>query len=88
MRLHHRVERILPAMAEGRVAEVVGQRQRLRQILLERQFARDGPRDLRDLQDVGQPGPEMVALVVDEDLRLVLQPRKAVEWMIRSRSRW
>jgi hypothetical protein len=34
-------------MAEGRVAEVVGQRQRLRQVLVEAELARDRARDLR-----------------------------------------
>ena len=71
--LHRGIQRILPGMAEGGMAEVVGDGQRLRQIFLQRQFPGDGARDLRDFQAVGQARPEMVAFVVDEDLGLVLQ---------------
>jgi len=46
----------LPGMAERRMAKVVGQRQRLRQILVEPQGAGDGAGDLRHLDRVGQPG--------------------------------
>ncbi len=74
MLAHAVVERILAGMAEGRVAEVVRQRQRLGQILVEPQRAGQRAGDLRHLDRVGQARAEMVALVVDEDLRLVLQP--------------
>ena len=60
------------------MAEVVRERQRLRQILVEAERAGDRAGDLRDLERMGQPRAEMVALVVDEDLRLVLQPPKGV----------
>ncbi len=73
MRLEHRVERFLAGMAERRVAEIVGQRQRLGEILVERQRAGDAARDLRHLEAVGEPRAVMVALVIDEDLGLVLQ---------------
>src|SRR4051812_29146902 len=70
------VERILPGMAERGVAKIVRQRQRLGEILVETERAADRARDLRDLQAMGQPGPVMIALVVHEYLRLVLQPSK------------
>ena len=60
-------------MAERAVAEVVRQRHRLRQVLVEGERARRGARDLRDLEGVGQAGAEVVALVVDEHLGLVLE---------------
>ena len=69
-----RVQRLLAGMAEGRVAEVVRQRHRLGQILVQPQPAGDGAGDLRHLDAMGQPGAEVIALVVDEDLGLVLQP--------------
>ena len=68
------VERALAGVAERRMAEVVCQRQRLGQVLVEPERARQRAGDLRDLQRVGQPGTVMVALVIDEDLRLVRQP--------------
>ena len=72
-RLHRQVERVLPGVAERRVAEVVGQRQRLGQVLVQRQFAGDRAGDLRHLDRMGQPRAVEVALVVDEHLGLVLQ---------------
>ena len=72
-RRHAVVERVLAGMAEGRVAEVVRQRQRLGQVLVEPQRAGQRAGDLRHLDRVGQPRAVVVALVVDEDLRLVLQ---------------
>ena len=61
-------------MAERRVAEIVGQRHRLAEILVEPQRAADGAGDLRHLERMGEPRAVVVALVIDEDLRLVLQP--------------
>ena len=60
------------------MAEVVRERQRLRKILVEPERAGDRAGDLRHLERMGQARAEMVALVVDEDLRLVLQPAKGV----------
>ncbi len=76
-------------MAERRVAQIVRERHGFREILVEPQRAGDGARHLADFQRMGQPGAEMLALVVEEDLRLVLRDGgNAVEWMMRSRSRW
>ena len=72
-RLHRQVQRVLPGVAERRMAKVVGQRQRLGQVLVQRQFAGDRAGDLRHLDRMGQPRAEEVALVVDEHLGLVLQ---------------
>ena len=73
IRLHHTVQRLLAGMAERRVAEIVSQRHRLAEILVETQHATDGAGDLRHLERMGQPRPIMVALMVDEDLGLVLE---------------
>ena len=55
------------------MAEVVGQRDGLRQVLVEIQRPGHRAGDLRHLDGMGQTGPVVVALVVDEDLGLVLQ---------------
>src|SRR6516164_6939339 len=68
------IERALAGMAERGMAEVVGKRQRFRQILVEPERARERARDLRDLQRMGQTGAKMVAFVKDEDLGLVREP--------------
>ena len=68
------IERALAGMAEGRMAEVVGQRTGLREILVEAQRARQRAGDLGDFEGVGEPGAVMVAFVVDEHLRLVGEP--------------
>ena len=63
-------------MAERRMAEIMRQRQRLGEILVEPERARQRAGDLGDFQRMGEPGAEMIALVKDEDLRLVRQPAK------------
>ena len=57
-------------MPERRVADVVREAQRLGQVLVEPERARDHAADLRDLEAVGQPDAEVVAVGRDEDLRL------------------
>src|SRR3954453_5028772 len=70
---HLVIERLLAGMTERRVAEIMRQRQRLGEVLVEAESARDGAGDLRDFDTVGQPRAVMVALVIDEDLSLVLE---------------
>jgi hypothetical protein len=72
--LHRRVERALAGMAERRVPEIVRECERLGEIFVDTERARDRPRNLRDFEAVGQPRAVMVALVIDKDLRLVVQP--------------
>ena len=81
IRLHPGVQRVLAGVAEGRVAEVVRQRQRFGKVLVQPQLAGDGAGDLRHFQAVGQPRAVEIAHVVDEDLGLVLQlaERRAVD---------
>jgi hypothetical protein len=71
---HALVQGILARMAEGRMAEVVGEGQGLGQILVEPEGAGERPGDLADLDGVGQAGAEVIALMVDENLGLVLEP--------------
>jgi len=70
---HERVERGLAPVAEGGVAEVVRERYRLGEVFVEPQGPRQPARDLRDLKRVREPRAVVVALVVYEDLRLVLE---------------
>ena len=55
------------------MTEIVGKRDRLGKILVERQTACDGPGDLRHLEGMGHAGAVMVAVHRGEDLRLVHQ---------------
>ena len=88
-RRHAVVERVLAGVAEGRVAEVVRQRQRLGEILVEAERAGERAGDLRHLDRMGQAGAVVVALVEDEDLGLVLEAAEgASNGRSRSRSRW
>ena len=73
---HRGFQRILACMAEGRMADVVREAQRLGQILVEPQRARDAAPDLRDLDAVGQADAIMIAVGRDEHLRLVAQAAK------------
>ncbi len=70
---HELVHHGLARVAEGGVAQVVGQGDGLGQVFVEPEDACDGAGYLGHLQGVGQSGPVVVALVVDEDLGLVLQ---------------
>ena len=72
--LHALVQRVLPGVPERRVAEVVRQRDRLDEVLVDAELPGDRATDLRDLERVRQARAEEVAFVVDEDLGLVLEP--------------
>jgi len=70
---HQLVQCLLAGVAEGGVAEVVGERDGLGDVLVGPQCPRECAGDLGDLQRVGQAGAEVVLLVGDEDLGLVVQ---------------
>ena len=67
------IERPLAGMAERRMAEIVRQRQRFREVLVQPQLPRQSAGDLCHLQRMGQAGAVMVALMEHEHLGLVLQ---------------
>src|SRR3546814_15903155 len=71
---HRRLQRILAGVAEGWMADIVREAQRLGQILVEPERSRDRPPDLRDFEAVRQPDAKMVAVGRKENLRLVTQP--------------
>ena len=68
---HAFVERVLPRVAERRVAEIMGEADRLDEVLVQAQRARDRAGDLRDFERVREPRPVEIAFVVDEHLGLV-----------------
>src|SRR6185437_4281673 len=73
IRSHDLVQRVLAGVAERRVAEVVGQRQRLRQIGVQAERLGDGAGNLGHLERVGEPVAEMVGVAAGKDLGLVFQ---------------
>ena len=79
---------LLAGVPERRVAEVVAERDGLRQVLVEPQGARDRARDADDLERVREPRAVVVALGRDEHLGLVLEAAERLAWTMRSRSRW
>ena len=68
------VERLLAGVAERRVPGVVAEADRLDEILVQAQRARDDARDRGRLERVRHAGAVVVALGVDEYLCLSLQP--------------
>ena len=70
---HEAVECLLAEVAEGRMAEVVRERDRLGEVLVEAERAGEGPRDAGDLHRVGHAGAVMIAGAIEENLRLVLE---------------
>ncbi len=71
IRRHAGVEHFLAGMAETGVAEVMGERGRLGEVLVEPEAARESAGNLRHLDRMGQAGAEMIAFERDEDLGLV-----------------
>src|SRR5215210_4089329 len=68
-----RVEHRLPGVAEGRMAEVVAEPDRLGEVLVQPERSRHAARDPAGLERVGEARAVVVALGRDEDLGLVLQ---------------
>ena len=93
---HAGVERVLAGMPEGRVAEVVAERDRFGEVVVESQRPGERARDLRHLDRVGQAGAEMIAVVIDEHLGLMgeaaeggrMDDAVAVALEFRARRRW
>ena len=77
MTLQAFVECPLTGMAERGMAEVMGQRQRLGEVLVEPELPGQRAGDLRHFQRVGQPGAVMIAFVEHEYLGFVLQAAKS-----------
>jgi len=63
-------------VTEGRMAEIVRQRQGFGEVLIEAECARDRPGDLGDFQRVCKPGAVMIPLMGDENLGFLLQAAK------------
>src|SRR6185369_6166632 len=72
------IERALAGMSERWVPEVVRQRKRFGQILVEAERAGERARNLRNFKGMRQPRAVVIALVEDEDLRLVGEPAECV----------
>src|SRR5258708_6746619 len=70
------IQRALAGVAERRMAEIMGQRQRFRKILVETKLPGQRAGDLRHFERVGQPGAVMIAFMEHEYLGFVLQAPK------------
>ena len=68
------LEHALARVAEGSVAEVVAECNRLGELLVETQDLRDASCDLGDLERMSEPRPIVIAGRRKEHLGLVLQP--------------
>src|SRR5829696_1004663 len=67
-------EGFFPCVTEGGVAEIVAERDRLREVLVEAESTGYGTGDLHHLQGVREACPEVIAVRRNEDLRLVHEP--------------
>src|SRR5208282_5436205 len=72
--LHQLVQRALTGVAERSVAEIVRERDRLRQFRVQSQRTRDGAGNMRGLDRMRQSGAVVITLVIDEDLGFVFEP--------------
>ena len=71
---HFGIQRAFAGVTEGRMAEVMGERQGLGEVLVEPERARDCTGDLRHFQRVSEACPVVIALVHKKDLGLLAQP--------------
>ena len=76
VRFEGRIQCIFSGVAEGRMANIMGQAQRLGQVLVQPQGPGNHAADLRHFQAVGQPDAVMIAIRGDKDLGLVAQAAK------------
>src|SRR5271165_5238811 len=67
---HGCIERSLAGVAEGRMTDVVDEREGLAEVFIEVERLRDGAGDLRHLQRVGEAAAEVVGGTVGKNLRL------------------
>jgi hypothetical protein len=64
-------------MTEGRMTDIVYQREGLDQINIQPELSRDGSGDLRDFNGMGQAIAKMVGVAASEDLGLGLKATKS-----------
>ena len=77
LRLRHAIgQRILAGMPERGVSQIVGQRHRLHQVLIQPQGPGNAAAQLSHLKRMRQPGAKQIAFVVQEHLGLVDQASK------------
>jgi hypothetical protein len=67
------MEGAFAGVGEGRMTEIVGERNGFGKVLVEAERPGQRARHLADLEGVGQAGAKMLALVAEEDLGLVLE---------------
>src|SRR3546814_4478920 len=79
---HRRLQRILAGVAEGWMADIVREAQRLGQILVEPERSRDRPPDLRDFEAVRQPDAKMVAVGRSEEHTSELQSLMRISYAV------
>ena len=75
-RFHTGVQGVLPRVAERGVPEVVRERDRLGQILVQSQRPRHAARNLRNFERVREAGAKHVPFMIHEHLGLVFEPAK------------
>jgi hypothetical protein len=71
---HDFIKDILARVPEGRMAKIMRQGQRFGQIIVEAKRSCKRPRNLANLDGMGQPGSEVIALMRHEDLSLMGKP--------------
>ena len=75
---HQAIDDPLARVPERRVPEIVAERDRLGELLVQPQHLGDRARDLRHLERVREPRAVVIAGRREEDLRLVLEPAEGL----------
>ncbi len=76
MKAEAAVQRTLSSVTEGRMADVVNERKRLRQIFVQAKRGGGGAGDLSDFNGVGEAAAKVIGGAAGEHLRLPCEPAK------------
>ena len=81
-------ERSLPRVPKGRVSQIVPEGDGLGEVLVQAKRGGHAAGNLRNLKRVREPRAVVVPLGSEKHLRLVREAPEALQWTMRSRSRW
>src|SRR3989442_5957853 len=73
MRLHSRMQRLLPGMAERGMSDVVSQRQRFHQVDVQSKLGGDGACNLCDFNGMSEPVAKVIGVAAGGELGFVFR---------------
>jgi hypothetical protein len=78
--LHQPRQGDFTGVTKGRMSQVVCQADSLDKVFIRAKCTSQGTPNLCHFQGMGEPGPEIIAFVIDEHLGFILKSAEAVVW--------